>query len=147
MGVTTQPNRETRLAALAREATPGPWVIRRSVDADPMTSGDVGIQALSLQQGDRHLPLIGEVFSERVRGRPDRVQAKADATYIAAADPQVIAAMAAVVGAARKAAWVFDCLCDPDYTKRNLHGPECHLEDGDALCDALAAWDALEEAK
>ena len=71
----------------------------------------------------------------------------ADAAYLAALPPEVVAAMAAVVGAARKAAWVFDCLCDPGYTERNLHGPECHLEDGDALCDALAAWDALEEAK
>ena len=138
MGVTTQPSREARLAALAVTATPGPWVTRRSFDADPMTSGDVGIQALSLSQGDQHLLLIGEVFSERVRGRPDRAQAKADAAFIASADPRVVAAMAAVVGAAREA-------------EARIHSDDAYPSDvvaaRDALCDALAAWDALEEAK
>ena len=122
-----QPTREARLAALALAA-----IAAAVIPYDETANMCPNCQTPWKCNGP-HLPSGAD---------PTPADLLKAATY-----PRVIAAMAAVVGAARKAAWVFDCLCEPGYTERNLHGPECHLEDGDALCDALAAWDALEEAK
>ena len=142
MGTVTdiQPTRETRLAALAREATPGPWRVEGAGGHDVIITADdpdwvANIGNWGRQHPDLNSNQFHQVFDADA----------ADAAFIAASYPEVIAAMAAIVGAARKAMYVFDCRCFPDYPERGLHGPECLFVDGGPLGDALAAWDALEE--
>ena len=119
----TQPTRETRLAALAREATPGPWRVEGAGGHDVIITADDPDWVANIGNwGRQHPDLNSNQFHQVFEADT------ADATYIAAADPQVIAAMAAVVGAAR------------------AYHHWCDAPDSDFL-DALAAWDALEEAK
>ena len=90
---------------------------------------------------------LGTWAQEAETPKPDEGLSGQRIVTLTALPPKDVAAMAAVVGAAREAMYVFDCRCFPDYTERGLHGPECLFVDGGPLRDALAAWDALEEAK
>ena len=140
MGVTTQPTREARLAALALAATPGPWTPVTIGHRHQRHAATVAYDAVMAHQHDGiefsdlswvdqaddtapHIALIG-----------NGVEATENAAFIAAADPRVVAAMAAVVGAARALMDQMEFSSDRYYEMV-------------ALCDALAAWDALEEAK
>ena len=144
----TQPTREARLAALAKAATPGPWRADASYPDDVVVwSGDDPRWVANVGNWSRQLPDPPPADTDRLRNAFEADAA--DAAFIAAADPQVIAAMAAVVGAARA--------LNGQIAATEFRVPILEMAMGRAnalrftqlsvaLCDALAAWDALEEA-
>ena len=140
----TQTTYEARLAVLAREATPGPWRVEGAGGHDVIITADdpdwvANIGNWGRQHPDLNSNQFHQVFDADA----------ADAAFIAAADPQIIAAMAAVVGAARA--------LNGQIAATEFRVPILEMAMGRAnalrftqlsvaLCDALAAWDALEEA-
>ncbi len=80
-----------KLRALARKATPGPW--RREAYRYPRGTRDYGVLTEG-QTGDVRGDGLGWIAE--CRWRPNRA---ADAAFIAAADPQTVVALVAVVEA------------------------------------------------
>jgi hypothetical protein len=82
--VSLTPERLYELQNLHQGTTPGPW--RAVPSRDPMQGAyDVGIRTDGLPNDKDHLAMIGEVWAERERGRPDSDAAMRDASWIVAA--------------------------------------------------------------
>ncbi len=101
------------LARLLTEATPGPWT----------WTGE-----------ERFGWHFGREDSQDATGR---AYSEADTALIVAA-VNMLPDLIALHQAAKEVNYVFECRCDDAYTTRKLHGPDCHVREGEDFLAALA---------